>query len=770
VVENQYGLDRTVNDSGGPRFINGESDGFTWKEAYDNNSLGVLLPHRLTVGVLGGPFSVEVGQNITIRLEVGYADGEVSYTVVRTGGAIGSLEISGDDAVFSADAPGTTTYCITASDGRATPGGSAKATFTVEASYARPEAADVGYNENYAIGSIPFALTGTGGTGGPYTYRIESQPSYGTITGFDPASGTGTYSPLHSGPVQDAFTFSVNDGNATTAPGTVSILLWQEAPPEPAFFITPYKAGKVSDPLAGYPSAIAAIRPNDDNDDGDPEPSDPWVARPADNDDAVMNPADDDIVRVWLAFSPGEDGTRAKSGTATVTLPDSGFKIYTSETGGTPLAAGPYTLHIRPQGSSAPDPNAGSPLAGIMSGGMFLYVETAPGAHVSGEIKIEGALTLEDNSTANPTAKLTLLPVEFKARDQFSDSFDPPLNADVHTPTGAKDEDDWVAWTSVARTGGYNTNTKTKLVFSSDSAASMFELAVANDSLQFITVQPTQLTTAETNLTIHGLPGNTIEDATIEVRAKGTTNVVARLRVLALPERNAINCKFYRVHEPGEDPGNILRPGFYPVPTVNSPVAAPGPATAEIDDRMIQAVVSASPGSAVIETIVDYEPNNGGNGVLDADAEFDVLRQKHQEGVFTGQGNVIYVPFLETGALGIVVDPSSKLIFIAQNEWVASGTAQPDPDNLAPEDADGASYQMARIIAHEFGHYLEISTRQAGLVTPTGGHDNGRFPTGTAPLMREGNKPPLGNGGPAGRWIRHEDWKVANETAKRNLQ
>ena len=121
-------------------------------------------------------------------------------------------------------------------------------------------------------------------------------------------------------------------------------------------------------------------------------------------------------------------------------------------------------------------------------------------------------------------------------------------------------------------------------------------------------------------------------------------------------------------------------------------------------------------------------------------------------------------------SLGIVVDPASKLIFIAQNEWVASGTAQPDPRNLAPEDANGASYQMARTIAHEFGHYLEISTREAGLVTPTGGHDDGKFPAGTAPLMIEGPNPRLGKGGPSGRWIRHEDWKMASETAKRNLQ
>ena len=135
------------------------------------------------------------------------------------------------------------------------------------------------------------------------------------------------------------------------------------------------------------------------------------------------------------------------------------------------------------------------------------------------------------------------LRVEFKSLDPYLEGFDPPLNGDIHTPTGARDKDDWVAWTSVARSGGYNNNTKVKLVFPDARTAQEFELAVANDSLQIITVPPTQLSAAETNLTIHGLPGNTIETATIEVRAKGTTNVVARLRVLALPERNAIGTR-----------------------------------------------------------------------------------------------------------------------------------------------------------------------------------------------------------------------------------
>jgi len=236
--------------------------------------------------------------------------------------------------------------------------------------------------------------------------------------------------------------------------------------------------------------------------------------------------------------------------------------------------------------------------------------------------------------------------------------------------------------------------------------------------------------------------------------------------VLTLPERNPINCKFYRVHEPNENLATLTRIGFYPVPTINSPVAAPGPAVSEIDARMIQAGVAVSPGSPITERVVDYEPNNGGNGALDTDAEFAVMAQKRQEGVFDGACNIIYVADLDTrdGSLGYVDDPASKLVFISQNSWVDYDDFHPDPKVLAPEDRRGASFAMTRVIAHEFGHYLEISTREEGKVTPTGDHDVGKYPAGTVPLMRPGPD------GGLGHWIRHEDWAKASETAKTRLQ
>jgi hypothetical protein len=417
VVENQYGLDRTVNDSGGPRFINGETDGFTWKEAYDLGILGALVPHRLTVGG-GGTYSVTPepeGTILTIPLTVEHAIGNVAYYLDTSALPPNSLDYFGDHAEFHAD-PGpnrTVSFTYTVWDERTTPGGTATATILINITAPMPEA-DPTVSDEFHPYSTPVTvhLAGHGGVGPPYTFAITRQPRYGSIGAISPVddyTATATYTTSVAGPVYDTFEFTVSDQYNTSAPATGQIRLWVEQPPLPAVSITAYDAGKVTDSLVGYSRPIAIIRPNDDNDDHPESTANP---PPKDNANETIGENDDDIVRVWLAFSPGEEGRRATSGTVTVKLPANGFKIYTSPTGGTPLAAGPYPLVVPDPDSTAPDPNANSPLAGILTGGMMLYVETAPGDLVSGDITIESALELEDDSTAQPCATLPLLPVE----------------------------------------------------------------------------------------------------------------------------------------------------------------------------------------------------------------------------------------------------------------------------------------------------------------------------------------------------------------------
>src|SRR5262249_39907888 len=103
---------------------------------------------------------------------------------------------------------------------------------------------------------------------------------------------------------------------------------------------------------------------------------------------------------------------------------------------------------------------------------------------------------------------------EFRARDRFSEGFDPPL------------ADAGEAWTSVAGSGPYSVNERTKLVFTSDEFAMKCELAVANDSSGLISVSPTSITSKETELRISGLRGDSIAEGTIEVRTKDSGTVV----------------------------------------------------------------------------------------------------------------------------------------------------------------------------------------------------------------------------------------------------
>ena len=73
------------------------------------------------------------------------------------------------------------------------------------------------------------------------------------------------------------------------------------------------------------------------------------------------------------------------------------------------------------------------------------------------------------------------------------------------------------------------------------------------------------------------------------------------------------------------------------------------------------------------------------------------------------------------------------------------------------EDQFGVIYSMKRSLAHEFGHYLGLSLKNSDFDY----HDGGPYPNGTIALMKAGDP---------GRWMRHEDWRKANEQAKAKMQ
>jgi MYXO-CTERM domain-containing protein len=67
---------------------------------------------------------------------------------------------------------------------------------------------------------LSITLSGSDVEGGTLSFAIASQPTHGTLTG-TPPNLTYTPAPAYSGP--DSFTFTVSDGVATSAPGTISI-------------------------------------------------------------------------------------------------------------------------------------------------------------------------------------------------------------------------------------------------------------------------------------------------------------------------------------------------------------------------------------------------------------------------------------------------------------------------------------------------------------------------------------------------------------------
>ncbi|HEY5936654.1 MAG TPA: Ig-like domain-containing protein, partial [Kofleriaceae bacterium] len=90
--------------------------------------------------------------------------------------------------------------------------------------------------------SVAGTLVATDPNGQPLTYSIVSQPTSGTISSFDPATGTFTYTSTSLVPGSDSFTFQANDGalDAPT-PGVITITV------DPAVFTGTYSVAGVTD-------------------------------------------------------------------------------------------------------------------------------------------------------------------------------------------------------------------------------------------------------------------------------------------------------------------------------------------------------------------------------------------------------------------------------------------------------------------------------------------------------------------------------------------
>jgi hypothetical protein len=80
---------------------------------------------------------------------------------------------------------------------------------------------------SYYVGSTPYLiqLQGADADGTPLVFAISTDPTHGTITGFDPATGALTYTPMAGYLGADSFQFTVTSGGNTTAPATVGLTI-----------------------------------------------------------------------------------------------------------------------------------------------------------------------------------------------------------------------------------------------------------------------------------------------------------------------------------------------------------------------------------------------------------------------------------------------------------------------------------------------------------------------------------------------------------------
>ena len=369
---------------------------------------------------------------------------------------------------------------------------------------------------------------------------------------------------------------------------------------------------------------------------------------------------------------------------------------------------------------------------------------------------------------APTTGPGVIAPIEFKARLPFSEGFDPPMKGDVDHLTGAKDFDpehpeNWIAWTSVAKSGPLNVNLRTKLVFPKGWPYWNYEIIMADEngneysspSLALASVDEYTPWAEETPLTIHGLPGSPdVRYATILVRTNDAAHQVAvKMKVMVLPHWGPIDVKFYVVRNSKtagykfQGQPSLETASDY---VINAPgVAKPADIIAEINERMKSCAVTVASDNSAPDKIVPFDTDHNYTWSIDEDDELKAPANR-----IGGKCAFLYLP--SVGEWG-KYDYDTKFIGIGTDLFISNSTSP----KLTTEDSLGAIQSMKRVCAHEFGHFLTMSTREwdPTRLTKFTGHDYGPYPKGTVGLMRGGTQP-------RGRWTRHEDWEAANKKAK----
>jgi uncharacterized protein YkwD/plastocyanin len=192
---------------------NGATDEAAVEIAFVSTPLAPVCPDATFEGAAGQTLAG------ALACTDGNADA-LTYALVEAP-AVGTLELDPDGSfTFAPPAgfTGTATFTFRASDG-ALESSAARATITVVSGNRAPTASagSVSTDEDTAV---PVLLAGTDADGDALEYEVVDAPQHGTLSGTAPSL---TYAPSAGYHGPDAFTFRVSDGQAHSAPATVTI-------------------------------------------------------------------------------------------------------------------------------------------------------------------------------------------------------------------------------------------------------------------------------------------------------------------------------------------------------------------------------------------------------------------------------------------------------------------------------------------------------------------------------------------------------------------
>ncbi len=167
--------------------------------------------------------TTSMGREIDITLTGSDVDGDSLIFTVESNPSHGTLFGTDQNITYipKNNYTGTDSFTFTVNDGKAT---STAATVTISINAGDPENSipdaliqSVTTSQNQAAN---ITLTGRDRDGDSLTFAIASNPSHGTLSGTPPAV---TYTPNSDYTGTDSYTFTANDGTATSTAATVSI-------------------------------------------------------------------------------------------------------------------------------------------------------------------------------------------------------------------------------------------------------------------------------------------------------------------------------------------------------------------------------------------------------------------------------------------------------------------------------------------------------------------------------------------------------------------